>query len=226
MHVPSLLLWGDGTRRHPEGAALPPDPLFILQLLLLTCLIVGLARPYVSAGDGMRQPGRHIFVLDTSASMQAREAQRARFDEARAQALDLLRAFAVDEEVMLLTTAPAPEVRLNFTRNHQAVAETLERLAPADVGGDLSLALDFAGGQCSGAMSLLSSTSSLTFRGANCRSRPQHARSFRWARPTKTSASSFADLSGSLPGLPQSARLRLGRELQSPRGARRLERPP
>ena len=146
VQVPSLLLWETAREDILRTQRFRPDPLFILQLLLLTCLIVGLARPYIASGDGTRQPGRHIFVLDTSASMQALEARRTRFDEVRAHALEQLRGLEDSEEVMLLTTAPAPEVRLNFTRDHHAIAEALERLAPTDVGGDVALALDFVSG--------------------------------------------------------------------------------
>jgi len=58
-------------------------------------------------------------------------------------ALERLHTMPDDDEVMLLTTAPAPDVLLNFTRDHRAVADALQRLAPTDAGGDVSLALDF-----------------------------------------------------------------------------------
>jgi hypothetical protein len=78
--------------------------------------------------------------------MQAREAQRTRFDEARAQALDVLNGLQKDAEVMLITAAPSPEVVLNFTADHDAVVQALERAAPTDTGCDLSAALAFAEG--------------------------------------------------------------------------------
>ncbi|MFN8625006.1 MAG: VWA domain-containing protein [Candidatus Binatia bacterium] len=144
VQVPSLLLWETTREDTLRLQRFRPDPLFVLQLLLLTCLIAGLARPYVAGGDGTPRPGRRIFVLDTSASMQTREAQHTRFEAARAHALEELHSVHEDEEVMLLTTAPAPAVLLNFTRDHHAVAAALERLAPTDAGGDAALALDFA----------------------------------------------------------------------------------
>ncbi|MFI5394222.1 MAG: BatA and WFA domain-containing protein [Candidatus Binatia bacterium] len=142
--VPSLLLWEAVREDTLRARRFRPDLLFVLQLLLLTCFIAGLARPYLSNGASAPQRGRHIFVLDTSASMQAREIRRARFDEAREQALELLKSLQGDEEVMLITTAPSPEVLVNFTREHDAVAQALERLAPTDTGCDFSVALAFA----------------------------------------------------------------------------------
>jgi hypothetical protein len=144
VEVPSLLLWEVVREDTIRARRFRPDLLFILQLLLLSCLIVGLARPYLSGGPDTRTGTRHIFILDTSASMQAREARQSRFEQARTQALDLLRGLRRGEEVMLVTTAPAPEVLVNFTRDHTAVATALQDIAPTDTGCDLALALAFA----------------------------------------------------------------------------------
>lgn len=144
VEVPALLLWEDVHEDTIRVRRFRPDLLFILQLLLLSCLIVGLARPYVSGGPGTRVRGRHILVLDTSASMQARELRQSRFEQARTQALDLLRGLDPEDEVMLITAAPAPEVLLDFSRDHAAVATALAHLTPTDTGCDLALALAYA----------------------------------------------------------------------------------
>lgn len=144
--VPSLLLWEAVREDTLRARRFRPDLLFVLQLLLLTCLIVGLARPYVRDPTAPQSHGRHIFVLDTSASMQAREGRTSRFDEARAQALRLLRSLHTEDEVMLISTAPVPEVVVNFTRAHDVVMHAMEQAVPTDTGGDLALALMFADG--------------------------------------------------------------------------------
>ncbi len=142
--VPSLLLWEAMREDTIRARRFRPDLLFVLQLLLLTCLIAGLARPYwQGAGDGPTS-GRRIFVLDTSASMQARERGTSRFDDARAQALNELRRLRTDDEVMLMTAARTPVVVSGFTRDHAAVERAVQQAAPADTGGDLSVALAFA----------------------------------------------------------------------------------
>jgi VWA domain-containing protein/aerotolerance regulator-like protein len=143
--VPSLLLWAAVREDTLRARRFRPDLLFVLQLLLLTCLIFGLARPYLSA-HGAQRSGRHLFVLDTTASMQAREGRGSRFEEARGQALKLLSSLDADDEVMLVSAGRTPEVLINFTRDHAAVSRLLEATAPTDAGGDLSVALAFVDG--------------------------------------------------------------------------------
>jgi phosphoribosylcarboxyaminoimidazole (NCAIR) mutase len=142
--VPSLILWAAIREDIMRARRFRPDVLFILQFLLLTCLILGLAGPHRRAAGGGRTGIRHIFVLDTSASMQAREGSSSRFDQVRAQALNLLHDLRVDDEVMLVTAGRSPEVVLNSTRDHAAVAAALEHAVATDAGGDLALAVGFA----------------------------------------------------------------------------------
>ena len=139
--VPSLLLWKSVREDVMHARRFRPDVLFLLQVLLLTCLILGLAHPYWRGHNGTASGGRHIFVLDTSASMQAREGGHPRFDEARDQALKFLHALPDDAEVMLVSAGHAPEVLANFTRDHHAIAQALEVAVPTDTAGDLTVAL-------------------------------------------------------------------------------------
>ena len=142
--VPSLLLWEAVREDIIRARRFRPDWLFLLQLLLLTCLILGLARPYVRGVAGAETSRRHILVLDTSASMQAREGQGTRFDAARAEALRVLQRVRADDEVMLVTAGYQAEVAVNFTRDHAAVAKALQDAVATDTGGDLALAVAFA----------------------------------------------------------------------------------
>jgi len=84
--VPSLFLW-DPSLRDREASAffqrLQRDPLLILQILALVALSLALARPAVTLmGDGARKV---VVVLDTSASMKARDVSPSRFEVARAR---------------------------------------------------------------------------------------------------------------------------------------------
>lgn len=142
--VPSLLLWEALHDDNIRARRFRPDLLFLLQLLLLTSLIVGLARPYWRDPGGGEASGRHILVLDTSASMQARERGTSRFEDARNQALQQLRNWSADDEVMLITAARTPDVVVGFTRDHAAVEKALGHSVPTDTGGDLAVALAFA----------------------------------------------------------------------------------
>ncbi len=143
--APALFLWAAVREDTLRARRFRPDLLFVLQFLLLTCLILGLARPYMHSPAGVQNGVRHIFVLDTSASMQAREGRSSRFDQARAQALSLLKDLGTDDEIMLVNGGHSPEVVLNFTRDHAAIAAALAQAEPADTGADLALAVRFAG---------------------------------------------------------------------------------
>jgi hypothetical protein len=142
--VPSLLLWEAVHEDTFRARRFRPDLLFILQALLLTGLIGGLARPYVVGVGNDQTRGRHIFVLDTSASMQARDGASTRFEQARAQALQRLGDLQPDDEVMLIAAGHAPEVLVNFTRDVQDIKQALQQATPNDIGGDLALTLAFA----------------------------------------------------------------------------------
>ncbi len=144
VEVPSLLLWETIREDTLRARRFRPDLLFILQLLLLTGLIGGLARPYIVGAGGGDAHRRHIFVLDTSASMQARDARSTRFELARMQALQRLDELPADDEVMLIGAGHTPEVLVNFTRDVAEIKQALQQTVPGDVGGDLTLALTFA----------------------------------------------------------------------------------
>jgi len=144
--VPSLLLW-EGLRDHPvRSARFLPDWLFFLRLLILLLLIAGLARPYLpQAGNGFGGR-RHIVVLDTTASMQAREPDGTRFDLARQQAQEFLDSLDEGDEAMLIAAGPSPSVLCDVTRDRHKLRQALADARAVDVGGDLGAALAFADG--------------------------------------------------------------------------------
>ena len=84
LQVPSLLLWDTAPRFEGNSAffqKMQRDPLLLLQLLALVLLAIALARPFMTVmGEGER---RVVVVLDTSASMKAKDVSPSRFDEAR-----------------------------------------------------------------------------------------------------------------------------------------------
>ena len=139
--VPSLLLWQAVREDVVRARRFRPDLLFVLQALLLAALVLGLARPYRIGTDAAPVRGRHVFVLDTTASTQALEGRRTRFDELRARARDLLAALHQDDEVMIMRAGRTAEVELPFSRDRAAAARTLDALRPSDVGGSLEAAL-------------------------------------------------------------------------------------
>ncbi|MBI4637586.1 MAG: VWA domain-containing protein, partial [Candidatus Rokubacteria bacterium] len=109
--VSSLMLW-DPSLRDREASAffqrLQRDPLLILQLLALLALSVALARPAVTVmGHGAQKV---VIVLDTSASMKARDVTPSRFAAARAEAAAVVQRLGEGAEVMVIEAGVQPRV--------------------------------------------------------------------------------------------------------------------
>ncbi len=132
--VPSLLLW-DPSLRDREASAffqrLQRDPLLILQILALLALSVALARPAVTVtGDGARKV---VLVLDTSASMKARDVGPSRFDVARAEATRLVGRLGEGAEVMVIETGVQPKVTAALGRDRQRALAAIAQAQARDL---------------------------------------------------------------------------------------------
>lgn len=114
-----------------------------LQLLALASLAYGLARPVLQAGgaDGLA----HVIVLDTSASMLARDhGGRTRFEGARAAALDLVRSLGPREQATVIAADRTAWTVVPWTGDGEALARGLGELAPRHTGTILDDALILA----------------------------------------------------------------------------------
>jgi uncharacterized membrane protein len=116
--IPSLLLW-DTAKRDREASAffqrLQRDPLIILQILALLMLATALARPAVTVmGHGARKV---VVVLDTSASMKARDVGPSRFARAQAEAAGQVTRLGEGAEVMVIESGIQPKVAAALGRD-------------------------------------------------------------------------------------------------------------
>src|SRR3989442_1708894 len=132
--VPSLFLW-DPSLRDREASAffqrLQRDPLLILQILALVALSLALARPAVTLmGDGARKV---VVVLDTSASMKARDVSPSRFDVARAEAAQLVGRLSEGAEVMVIETGVQPKVAAALGRDRQRALAAIGQAQARDL---------------------------------------------------------------------------------------------
>src|SRR6059036_4188497 len=132
--VPSLFLW-DPSLRDREASAffqrLQRDPLLILQILALVALSLALARPAVTLmGDGARKV---VVVLDTSASMKARDVSPSRFDVARAEATQLVGRLSAGAEVMVIETGVQPKVAAALGRDRQRALAAIGQAQARDL---------------------------------------------------------------------------------------------
>jgi Ca-activated chloride channel family protein len=142
--VASLLLWKRMARDlEAEAAWRKPRWDLILALQVLVALLVGLAlaRPAVLGGGAQRL----VVVLDTSASMAARDVQPTRFAEARQQVLNLLNSAAPDTRVWLVTAGAAPRVLVD-NASPASASGALDGVQPEPVAGDLASAVRIAAG--------------------------------------------------------------------------------
>lgn len=142
--VPSLLLWQDVPEVPPRTTRFTPDLLFLLRCLVLAALILGLADPFFLSAGSTAHGSRHVFILDTSASMQAREDGSTRFELARAALRSRLDSLRRGDEAMLIVADHSPHVVAPFSSEHDALTEALNRSRPVDAATDLDLALAVA----------------------------------------------------------------------------------
>lgn len=115
----------------------------LLQLLALAALAYGLARPVVQGGatDDLA----HVIVLDTSASMLARDhGGWSRFERARAAALDLVRSLGPREHATVIAADRTAWTVVPWTNDGAALARGLTELAPRHTGTVLDDALILA----------------------------------------------------------------------------------
>ena len=144
IEVPSLLLWNVVKEDKARIRRFTPSLLFLLQALLLALLIGGVLHPFRSQIVSETRGNRHILVIDTSASMQAREGRMQRFDLARDQAKKVVQSFNMLDEVMLISVSTRPIVVSGLTKDHLLILHLLETLKPVDTGTNLDLGIELA----------------------------------------------------------------------------------
>ncbi|MGH7276913.1 MAG: VWA domain-containing protein [Candidatus Rokuibacteriota bacterium] len=140
--VSSLLLW-DPSLRDREASAffqrLQRDPLLVLQLLALLALSLALARPAVTLmGDGAR---KIVVVLDTSASMKARDVPPSRFEVARSEAAQLVRRLSEGAEVMVIEAGLQPKVTAALGRDREGALAAIRAAKARDLPNRLTEAV-------------------------------------------------------------------------------------
>jgi len=144
IEVPALLLWLEVKEDTTRIRRFLPNLLFFAQALLLLLLIGGLLRPYRPVTVTETRGDRWIFVMDISASMQAREGRTRRFELALDQARQVVKALGPLDEAMLIGVAARPQLVSGFTTDHRQLLHLLETLRPLDAGTNLSLGVELA----------------------------------------------------------------------------------
>lgn len=159
--VPSTFLWKRAVQDLQVNAPfqrLRKNLLLFLQLLILAAALFALARPIIQtdvAGESSV-----IIMLDRSASMNAKEGERTRFELAKEQAIRLVKTLnrtgggwldslgfagaSAKTRVMVIAFADRAKVIAPFTTNTTDVIGLIEELEPTDAQTNLRDALDLA----------------------------------------------------------------------------------
>jgi len=111
-----------------------------LQLLLLALLVFALARPAMK----VRPAGgtRYICLIDTSASMAARDVPPDRLSKARDEARELIDNMRANDEMMLMTFAARPAVLVPFTNIKGKLRQALEGIEVQETSTDFAQAAE------------------------------------------------------------------------------------
>lgn len=144
--VSSLLLWESMQR---DLAARDPwqklrwTVLMILQMALLALLTVALSRP---AAEQPAPANRFVaLIVDTSASMRARDVAPTRFEAARTAALNLVGALPDGTSAAIVEAGATARVVAPETTDREALRRSLDALHAGDtVGGSIDEALRIA----------------------------------------------------------------------------------
>lgn len=145
--VPALNLWPDQIRDRQANVPwqrLRASWLLLLQLLVAALLVAAAVQPALSATVSFAPYS--IVLLDASASMQARDVQPSRFDEARKQIGSMIDQLGPQDRMTLISVASAPRIVSSVTGDRDALHRGLDGVTASNGPADLSSALAIAAG--------------------------------------------------------------------------------
>jgi Ca-activated chloride channel family protein len=145
--VSALHLWPDQIRDRQANVPwqrLRFSWLLLLQLLVAGILVMAAVQPALSASTTLAT--HSIVLLDTSASMQARDVQPSRLDEAKRQVGAMIDQLGPQDRMSLITVNSTPAVVASVTGDRGALHRALSEVAASNGAADLSSALSVASG--------------------------------------------------------------------------------
>lgn len=127
--VSSLFLWEEALRDLEANAPwqkLRKNLLMLLQILAVILLAFALAKPFLNSLGG--EKGNVIVIIDTSLSMQAEDVGKSRFDEAKAQAAELISNLKPGIKVTLVNMGRNALILENLSSNKNSLLSKLDSL--------------------------------------------------------------------------------------------------
>jgi Ca-activated chloride channel family protein len=145
--VPALHLWPSQIRDRQANVPwqrLRASWLLLLQLLVAAFLVAAAVQPALSASVSFAP--HSIVLLDASASMQARDVQPSRLDEAKRQIGALIDQLSPQDRMTLISFESTPRIFASATGDHDALHRGLSSVVATNGPADLSTALTMAAG--------------------------------------------------------------------------------
>ncbi|MDP9383294.1 MAG: VWA domain-containing protein [Chloroflexota bacterium] len=127
--VPSTFLWRQALEEVQANAPwqkLKRNLLLLLQLIILSLLVLALARPLLNSG--IAPGGDLVLILDTSQSMAATDVRPSRWEAAVHRVRELAQNAGVGSRVAVVTAGPTPRLLAGPTADKTAVANALSDL--------------------------------------------------------------------------------------------------
>ncbi len=149
--IASTYLWKkaiEDLRVNSPFQKLRKNLLLWLQLAILALLIAGLARPALNAS--LRGGNRYVCLLDTSASMTARDVKPDRISVAKAEALRLVSDMSRDDQMMLMTFDAKPAVVVPFTGVKSRLRDAIRGVEARETPTDFAAAVELVGALAQG----------------------------------------------------------------------------
>lgn len=133
VEVPSTYLWTrtiEDLQVNSLWQKLRNSILLWLQLLAAFLILLACLRPGCQSNEFTA--GRHIFLLDTSASMGSTDVAASRFENAQKEMAERIRLLPSNSRVMLITSNDAAQIRQPYTMDRNLVLRKLEKLELTD----------------------------------------------------------------------------------------------
>ena len=147
LEVPSTYLWHKSIEDLHVNAIwqrLRRNLLLFLQLLVILLAVLALLRP--SWQRRQLTGNRFIFLVDNSASMQARDLRQSRLDVAKGKVLRLIEQMKSGDVAMVVSFSDTAEVQQHFTDDRRLLRRAVEEIAPTARPTSLLEALKVASG--------------------------------------------------------------------------------
>jgi hypothetical protein len=147
LEVPSTYLWHksiEDLHVNSIWQRLRQSLLLFLQLLLVALLMFTLLRPSWQASK--LSGGRYIFMVDTSASMGAKDVEPSRLEEAKKRVGQLIDEMRSGDVAMIISFSDTARVEQSFTDNRNELRRRLAAIKQTDRSTSLAEALRVASG--------------------------------------------------------------------------------